>query len=71
MELYMVAWKGNILVLLLAALSAGELDVKRAVLKASSTVVRKEFAKVDVLVDPLADVKVLQVTEEMDSYLAE
>ena len=44
MELYKVAWKGNILVLLLAALSAGELDVKRAVLKASSTVVRKEFA---------------------------
>ena len=36
MELYKVAWKGNILVLLLAALSAGELDVKRAVLKASS-----------------------------------
>ena len=70
MELYMVAWKGNILVLLLAALSAGELDVKRAVLKASSTVVRKEFAKVDVLVDPLADVQVLQVAEEMDSYLA-
>lgn len=70
MELYMVAWKGNILVLLLAALSAGELDVKRAVLKASSTVERKEFAKVDVLVDPLADVKVLQVAEEMDSYLA-
>ena len=70
MELYMVAWKGNILVLLLAALSAGELDVKRAVLKASSTVVRKKFAKVDVLVDPLADVKVLQVAEEMDSYLA-
>ena len=70
MELYMVAWKGNILVLLLAALSAGELDVKRAVLKASSTVVRKEFAKVDVLVDPLADVKVLQVAEEMDSHLA-
>ena len=66
----MVAWKGNILVLLLAALSAGELDVKRAVLKASSTVVRKEFAQVDVLVDPLADVKVLQVAEEMDSYLA-
>ena len=54
----------------LAALSAGELDVKRAVLKASSTVERKEFAKVDVLVDPLADVKVLQVAEEMDSYLA-
>lgn len=70
MELYKVAWKGNILVLLLAALSAGELDVKRAVLKASSTVVRKKFAKVDVLVDPLADVKVLQVAEEMDSYLA-
>ena len=70
MELCMVAWKGNILVLLLAALSAGELDVKRAVLKASSTVERKEFAKVDVLVDPLADVKVLQVAEEMDSYLA-
>ena len=70
MELYMVAWKGNILVLLLAALSAGELDMKRAVLKASSTVVRKEFAQVDVLVDPLADVKVLQVAEEMDSYLA-
>ena len=57
------------MVLLSAALSAGELDVKRAVLKASSTVVRKEFAKVDVLVDPLADVKVLQVAEEMDSYL--
>ena len=71
MELYMVAWKGDILVLLLAALSAGELDGKRAVLKASSTVVRQEFAKVDVLVDPLADVKVLQVSEEMDSYLAE
>ena len=70
MELYMVAWKGNILVLLLAALSAGELDVKKAVFKASSTVARKEFAKVDVLVDPLADVKVLQVAEEMDSYLA-
>ena len=70
MELYKVAWKGNILVLLLAALSAGELDVKRAVLKASSTVVRKEFAQVDVLVDPLADVKVLQVAEEMDSHLA-
>ena len=70
LELYKVAWKGNILVLLLAALSAGELDVKRAVLKASSTVVRKKFAKVDVLVDPLADVKVLQVAEEMDSYLA-
>ena len=52
------------------ALSAGELEVKRAVLKASSTVERKEFAKVDVLVDPLADVKVLQVAEEMDSYLA-
>ena len=51
-------------------MSAGELDVKRAVLKASSTVVREEFAKVDVLVDPLADVKVLQVAEEMDSYLA-
>ena len=70
LELYKVAWKGNILVLLLAALSAGELDMKRAVLKASSTVVRKEFAKVDVLVDPLADVKVLEVAEEMDSYLA-
>ena len=54
------------MVLLLAALLAGELDVKKAVLKASSTVVRKEFAKVDVLVDPLADVKVLQVAEEMD-----
>ena len=62
----MVAWNGNILVLLLAALSAGELDVKRAVLKASATVARKEFAKVDVLVDPLADVKVLQVAEEKD-----
>ena len=71
MELYMVAWKGNILVLLLAALSAGELDVKRAVLKSSSTVIREEFAKVDALVDPVADVKVLQVAEEMDSYLAE
>ena len=70
MELYMVAWKGNILVLLSATLSAVELDGKRAVLKASSAVVRKEFAQVDVLVDPLADVKVLQVAEEMDSYLA-
>ena len=44
-------------------MSAGESDGKRAVLKASSTVVRKEFAKVDVLVDLLAN-------EEMDSYLA-
>ena len=40
--------------------------MKRAVLKASSTVVRKEFTKVDVLVDPLF----LQAAEEMDSYLA-
>ena len=55
----MVAWKGNILVLLLAALSAGELG-------SFEGVERKEFAKVDVLVDPLADVKVLQVAEEMD-----